>query len=174
MIEIRNVSKIYREFKSNETKAIDNVSLKIADTEMVAITGKSGSGKTTLLNLISCLDRATVGQIYINEELINLKNDRELAIIRNENIGFVFQDFYLMNNYTVYENIEIPLIIKGVSRKKRKQIIFEYAQKVGIMDKMKKKPIELSGGEKQRVAIVRALVTDASIIIADEPTRIFR
>ena len=171
MIELENVSKIYKESKDNETKAIDNVSFKIEDSEMVAIIGKSGSGKTTLLNLISCLDRATSGKIYLNGEAVNLKRDKELANIRNNNIGFVFQDFNLMNNYTAYENIEIPLLIKKVHRKKRKEIITEYAKKVGIENKLENKPNELSGGEKQRVAIVRALVADAKTIIADEPTR---
>lgn len=170
MIEVKNVVKIYNESKQNETKAIDDISFKIDSGELIAIMGKSGSGKTTLLNLISCLDRASMGQIFLNGEDINLKKDNELAKLRNENIGFVFQDFNLMNNYTAYENIEVPLITKGISKKERKKVILEYSEKLGIIDRLKHSPNELSGGEKQRVAIARALVTNANIIIADEPT----
>lgn len=170
MVEVKNVTKIYNESKENETKAIDNLSFSIKDGEIVVIMGKSGSGKTTLLNLISCLDRASMGEIFINGENVNLKKDNELSKLRNKNIGFIFQDFNLMNNYSAYENIETPLIIKRIPKKERKKIIFEYADKLGIKERLNHKPQELSGGEKQRVAIARALVTEANIIIADEPT----
>ena len=170
MIEVKNVTKIYNQSKQNETKAIDDISFKIESSELIAIMGKSGSGKTTLLNLISCLDRVSMGKIFLNGEDVSLKKDKELARLRNENIGFIFQDFNLMNNYTAYENIEAPLITKGVSKKERKKVIFEYSEKLGIKDRLKHSPHELSGGEKQRVAIARALVTNANIIIADEPT----
>lgn len=170
MIEAEHVIKIYNESKHNETKAIDDISFKISNGELVVIMGKSGSGKTTLLNLISCLDKVSAGKILLNGEDISLKKDNELAKLRNENIGFIFQDFNLINNYTAYENIETPLIIKKLPGKERKEIILKYAEKLGIEDRLKNRPHELSGGEKQRVAIARALVTNADIIIADEPT----
>ena len=170
MIDLRNVSKDYYLTEENYVRALSNINLKINRGEFVAIIGKSGSGKSTLLNVISCMDSNFVGEYYLLDEKMNNKKKKELAAIRNKNFGFIFQNFNLLTKLTAYENIEIPLIYKKVSRSKRKEIIFNVARDLGIEDRLYHKPIELSGGEQQRVAIARALVTNPEIILADEPT----
>lgn len=170
MIVLSNICKEYTISKKNVVTALTNVSLKIEKGEFVSIIGKSGSGKTTLLNIISCLDNPTQGEYLLNKENVNTKNDKELSEIRNSNFGFIFQNFNLSQKLNAYENIEMPLIYQKVNKKTRKLKINEYAKKLGIENRLQHKPNELSGGEQQRVAIARALVTDANIIIADEPT----
>jgi putative ABC transport system ATP-binding protein len=174
MIELKNVDKKYVLSKNNSVSALKDICLKIDRGEFVAIVGKSGSGKTTLLNVIACLDKEIKGEYLLDDILINKKSPKELAKIRNKYFGFVFQNFNLLPKLTAYENIEVPLIYKKVSRRNRKKLIEEYAKKVGIKDRLSHKPNELSGGQQQRIAIARALVTDPQIIIADEPTRSFR
>ena len=156
--------------KDNSVLALDNVSLEIDEGEFVAIVGKSGSGKSTLLNIMSCLDKEIKGSYILDGININKKSSKELAKIRNQYFGFVFQNFNLLQKLTAYENIEIPLIYKRVPRRERKKLIEKYAEKVGILERLDHRPNELSGGQQQRVAIARALVTNPKIIMADEPT----
>ena len=170
MIELKNIEKKYILSKQNSVIALNDISLKINKGEFVAIIGKSGSGKTTLLNTIACLDKQITGEYLLDGILVNKKKPKELAKIRNKYFGFIFQNFNLLQKLTAYENIEVPLIYKKVPRKNRRKMIEEYAEKVGIKDRLSHKPNELSGGQQQRIAIARALVTNPQIIIADEPT----
>ena len=169
MIRIENVTKIYDENVDNR-KALDNVSLTINDGELVSIMGPSGSGKSTLLNIIGCMDNVTDGHYYVDDVEVSKLNKSKTHEFRKKNIGFIFQHFALMDYYTAYENIELPLLAKNVKRKERKRIINEQLRKLGIEEEKDKLPRKMSGGQQQRVAIARALATNANIIIADEPT----
>ncbi len=169
MIELKNVEKIYGD-KDCPIHALKGVSLNIADGEFVAIMGPSGSGKSTLLNIIGCMDSLTKGIYKIDETIISdLKNAKRQDFAKN-NISFVFQDFALMNDYTAYENVELPLRIKGIPSKMRKKTVFDALGKVGMAEYYKKYPNKLSGGQQQRVAIARALASGNKYILADEPT----
>lgn len=170
MIELKNLKKEYVLSKNNKVLALQNINLTIDEGEFVAIVGKSGSGKSTLLNVISCLDKEFSGEYFLEGENIRKKRKNELAKIRNRSFGFIFQNFNLLQKLTAYENIEIPLIYKKVPRRKRKELIEKYAEKLEIKDRLQHKPNELSGGQQQRVAIARALVTNPKVIMADEPT----
>lgn len=169
LIKINNISKIY-ENGDVSTKALDDVSLQINDGEMVAITGPSGSGKSTLLSILGCIDIPTSGDYYLDTELVSKLNSQQLAKIRNKKIGFIFQSFALINEYSVLENIQIPLKYRKVPLKESKIKALEYLKKVNLEECKKKKPSQLSGGQQQRVAIARALVGNPDIILADEPT----
>lgn len=164
MITVHNLTKTYGKFN-----ALKNISLELCDGEFVAIIGESGSGKSTLLNIIGQIDLPSSGEIIVNGENTVDLDDNELAKLRNNTFGFVFQAFYLEPTYTVYRNVEIPLILKGMKRKERKQRVEEVLNSVGMQDKLKNKATNLSGGEMQRVAIARAIAADPPIIIADEP-----
>ena len=170
MIELKNLKKEYVLSKNNKVLALQDINLTIDEGEFVAIVGKSGSGKSTLLNIISCLDKEFSGEYFLEGENIRKKRKNELAKIRNRSFGFIFQNFNLLQKLTAYENIEIPLIYKKVPRRKRKELIEKYAEKLEIKDRLQHKPNELSGGQQQRVAIARALVTNPKVIMADEPT----
>lgn len=170
MIELKNLKKEYVLSKNNKVLALQNINLTIDEGEFVAIVGKSGSGKSTLLNVISCLDKEFSGEYFLEGENIRKKRKNELAKIRNRSFGFIFQNFNLLQKLTAYENIEIPLIYKKVPRRKRKELIEKYAEKLEIKDRLQHKPNELSGGQQQRVSIARALVTNPKVIMADEPT----
>ena len=169
IISIKSVSKIY---KLGETvvKALDNVSLSIYDNDYISIMGPSGSGKSTLMNIIGCLDVPTKGKYKFKNELISEMDDNQLANIRNEKIGFVFQTFNLLPKLNAMQNVEVPLIYSSLGRKERLERAEEALHIVGLQDRMTHKPNELSGGQRQRVAIARALVNKPSIILADEPT----
>ena len=167
MIELISVSKTYKN-GSAEYSALRDVNLHIEQGEFVAIMGTSGAGKTTLLNIIGCMDKMTTGQYIYDGVDISKYNNKQLHKFRKEHIGFVFQNFALMDNYTVYENIEMPLLARKV--KKRKQIILDVIKEFNIEELAKKLPSNISGGEQQRCALARAIVADTPVILADEPT----
>lgn len=169
MIELVDISKIYKNGEQ-ETVALKEVSLTIEDGEFVVIMGTSGSGKSTLLHILGCMDKPTKGMYMLQGEDITHFNSRQLNKIRKSNITFVFQNFALMEKYTAYENIELPLLHRGISMRQRKKIILEAARRLGIESQLYKLPREMSGGQQQRVALARALVSGADIILADEPT----
>ena len=169
IISIKSVSKIYN-LGETVVKALDNVSLSIYDNDYISIMGPSGSGKSTLMNIIGCLDVPTKGKYKFKNELISEMDDNQLANIRNEKIGFVFQTFNLLPKLNAMQNVEVPLIYSPLGRKERLERAVEALHIVGLQDRMTHKPNELSGGQRQRVAIARALVNKPSIILADEPT----
>jgi putative ABC transport system ATP-binding protein len=169
LIEIHDLVKIYT-LGEIEIRAVDGVSLSIAKGEFVAIMGPSGSGKSTLMNLIGCLDTPSKGTYILNGKQVSEMNDDELARIRNEEIGFVFQTFNLLPRATALHNVELPLIYAGVSAKVRQERAKGALDRVELTSRMSHKPNELSGGQRQRVAIARALVNNPSILLADEPT----
>ena len=169
MIELRNIKKMYQMGEA-AVHALDGVSVKIEDGEFVAVIGPSGSGKSTLMNVIGCLDLADEGEYWLNGQLIDDYTQKELGVIRNKEIGFIFQQFNLLAKLTAYENVELPLIYQGLGMAERKRRVTESLEKVGLIDRMKHKPNELSGGQQQRVAIARALSTHPTLILADEPT----
>ena len=170
IIDIGRVEKIYHLGKENVVRALDGVDLKIYRNEYVAIMGPSGSGKSTLMNMLGCLDTPTSGQYYFGGKDVARMNDNELAYIRNQKIGFVFQSFNLLARATTLRNVEMPLIYAGLPKWEREEKARLACERVGLGDRMTHKPNELSGGQMQRAAIARALVNDPSIILADEPT----
>lgn len=170
MIEIKDVTKIYNGGKAGEVKALDDVSLTIEDGEFVAVTGESGSGKSTLLNLIGALDAPTQGKIYVGGQDISGFSEEQAAKFRRENVGFVFQGFYLEESFSVLVNVEIPLILRGADEKEREGRAREMLEKFDLADKAEAMPAQLSGGQMQRVCIARALAGGAKLILADEPT----
>ena len=169
MIRLENVIKIYGEDYEKKI-ALNNICLEIKDGEFVAVTGPSGSGKSTLLNIIGCMDIPTKGRYYLDDTNITLKTKSQIEDIRKEKIGFVFQHFALMDYYTAYENIELPLIIKNIKRSERKRLVNEQLKLLGIEEVKDHIPSKMSGGQRQRVAIARALVSGCNILLADEPT----
>lgn len=170
MIEIKDVTKIYNGGKAGEVKALDDVSLTIEDGEFVAVTGESGSGKSTLLNLIGALDAPTQGKIYVGGQDISGFSEEQAAKFRRENVGFVFQGFYLEESFSVLVNVEIPLILRGADEKEREARAREMLEKFDLADKAEAMPAQLSGGQMQRVCIARALAGGAKLVLADEPT----
>lgn len=169
LIRIENVVKTYK-IGTVVFNALDNVSLNIHEKEFVSIVGPSGSGKSTFMNMLGCLDVPTSGKYYIKDEDVSKMSEDQLAVIRNKTIGFIFQGFNLLNKLTAYENVELPLIYQGISFNKRKKMVVDALERVGLKDRLNHKPIELSGGQQQRVAIARALSARPPIILADEPT----
>jgi len=169
LIRIRNLNKIYR--MGGETlNALDNVSLTVNEGDFVAIVGPSGSGKSTLMNVIGCLDTPSSGEYWLDGEEISRLRENKLAEIRNRKIGFIFQGFNLLTKLTAIENVELPLVYRGVPAKQRRQQAVEALGKVGLADRVHHRPVELSGGQQQRVAIARALAGNPPILLADEPT----
>jgi putative ABC transport system ATP-binding protein len=169
MIQVRQLYKTYRN-GNQEIKALDGVSLDIHEGEFVAIMGASGSGKSTFMNIAGCLDRPTSGSFILNgTDVSTLSRDR-LAEIRNREIGFVFQGFNLLPRTTALENVELPLVYRGLPRRRRRRMALEALEQVGLLGRVGHRPNELSGGQQQRVAIARALVTRPPVLLADEPT----
>ncbi len=154
----------------NEVRALDHVDLKINKNEFVAIIGQSGSGKSTLMNMLGCLDVPTSGTYILNGQDVSNLTDDELSDIRNREIGFIFQGFNLIAGLTALENVELPLIYRGVAKKERIQLAETALEKVGLKERMEHKPSEMSGGQQQRVAIARAIAQAPPVILADEPT----
>ena len=169
LVEIKDVCKIYNPGE-NEVRALDHVSLTIDEQEFVAIIGQSGSGKSTLMNMLGCLDVPTSGEYWLHGQDVSALSDDELSDIRNREIGFIFQGFNLIPNLTALENVELPLIYRGVSKSVREELSVEALKKVGLEHRMDHKPSEMSGGQQQRVAIARAIAQAPPVILADEPT----
>ena len=169
MIEIKNLHKSYPIGK-DKLHVLKGLNLHIKEGEFVSIMGSSGSGKSTLLNIVGLLDVHDEGEFYLNKQLIEKLDEKKAAILRNKFLGFIFQSFNLITYKTALENVALPLYYKGIGRKERQKIALEYLEKVGLKDRANHIPSELSGGEKQRVAVARALVTEPKVILADEPT----
>lgn len=170
LIELKEVYKIYGEGLESEVRALDGVSLNIDRGEFVAIVGQSGSGKSTMMNVLGCLDIPTRGDYLLDGVNVRELSDKELSHIRNKQIGFIFQQYNLVQNLSVLENVELPLIYQGIGIEKRRALALEALEKVGLAGRTKHKPSEMSGGQQQRVAIARAISTKPPIIMADEPT----
>ncbi len=169
MISLQNVEKVYRT-SSIETLALNNINLDIKKGEFVSIMGPSGCGKSTLLNIMGLLDEPSNGTIELDGKKVDSYRDKELAKLRNQKLGFIFQSFHLINDLSVLDNVEIPLLYRTSSARERRQLAQEALEKVGLSNRMKHFPKQLSGGQKQRVAIARAIVGKPEIILADEPT----
>ncbi|WP_271000984.1 ABC transporter ATP-binding protein [Listeria seeligeri] len=169
MIQLVNISKSYQ-MGTNKVEALDDVSFCIKPGEFIAIVGPSGSGKSTLMNILGILDKATLGEYYLNKKNLTGLSPKKVAKIRNENIGFIFQQFNLMPRLTAFENIELPLVYRGVGKAERKREVLNSLERVGLLDKQKHLPTQLSGGQQQRIAIARAITGKPEILLADEPT----
>lgn len=169
MISVKNLKKTYF-LGGEEVYALDDVSLSIKEHEFVAIIGQSGSGKSTFMNMLGCLDRPDSGEITLDGTDILKCKEKELSVIRNKKIGFIFQQFHLLPKLSALENVELPLIYQGMPTKKRREKAVKALKAVGLEKRMNHKPNQLSGGQQQRVAIARALVGEPSLILADEPT----
>lgn len=169
VLEVKNIEKYYGS-KSNLTKAIDNISFEVNKGEFVGIMGASGSGKTTLLNCISTIDRVTAGHIIVNGKDITKLKGNNLNKFRREELGFIFQDFNLLDTLTAYENIAISLTIQKVGAREIEEKVNEIAGKLGIRNILDKYPYQVSGGQKQRIASARAIITNPKLVLADEPT----
>ena len=169
LIKVEDLCKIYNPGE-NEVRALDHANLEIKTGEFVAIIGQSGSGKSTFMNMLGCLDVPTSGKYYLNGTDVSTMKDNELSVVRNREIGFIFQGFNLIANLNAIENVELPLIYRGIDRKTRHKLAIESLKMVGLEKRMQHKPSEMSGGQQQRVAIARAIAAKPPVILADEPT----
>ncbi len=169
LIEVRDVYKIYNPGE-NQVNALDGVSITIDEGEFVAIIGQSGSGKSTLMNMLGLLDTPTSGEYYINGNLVDDLTDDEMSTIRNEQIGFIFQGFNLIASLSALENVELPLVYRGMKKEERREISKNALERVGLGSRMNHLPAEMSGGQQQRVAVARAIAARPPVILADEPT----
>lgn len=171
VLEVKNLKKIYRpRFGGNQVQALSRVSFSVEEGEYVAIMGESGSGKTTLLNILAALDKPTGGVVLLDGKDITKIREKEIAAFRRNNLGFVFQDFNLLDTFTVEDNIFLPLVLAGKEPAEMKRRLLPLAKKLGIQEILKKYPYEVSGGQKQRTAVARALITQPQLLLADEPT----
>ena len=171
ILEVREVRKIYTtRMGSNRVEALKNVSFSVEPGEYVAIMGESGSGKTTLLNILAALDRPTGGSVILDGQELGRIRESAVAAFRRDNLGFVFQDFNLLDTFTLEDNIYLPLVLAGKRYEEMQKRLTPIAQKLGITELLKKYPYEVSGGQKQRAAVARALITDPKLVLADEPT----
>ena len=169
LVKVVDLCKIYNPGE-NEVRALDHVDLEIKQGEFVAIIGQSGSGKSTLMNMLGCLDVPTSGEYFLNGIDVSTMKDNDLAYVRNKAIGFIFQGFNLISNLTAMENVELPLIYRGIDKRSRREMAVEALKMVGLEHRMSHKPSEMSGGQQQRVAIARAIAAKPPVILADEPT----
>lgn len=171
ILEAKSLQKIYTtRFGGNQVKALSNVSFSVEQGEYVAIMGESGSGKTTLLNILAALDRPTSGEVLLEGKSLSSVKEKELCAFRRDNLGFVFQDFNLLDTFTIKDNIFLPLVLSNKSYDEMNKRLVPIAKKLGIIDLLEKYPYEVSGGQKQRVAVARALITEPKLVLADEPT----
>ncbi len=171
LLEVKNLKKIYKSrLGTNSVEALKNISFTVDEGEYIAIMGESGSGKTTLLNILAALDKATEGTVQLDGNNLDKIKESKLAVFRRDNLGFVFQDFNLLNTFNIEDNIYLPLVLSGKSYKEMSEKIKPISEELGISDLLKKFPYEISGGQKQRAAVARALITEPKIILADEPT----
>lgn len=169
MIQLKDITKVYQT-KTIETTALNNINLEVPEGEFLSIMGPSGCGKSTLLNIMGMIDEPTSGAVTIAGQSVNNYHSKAVARFRNEKLGFIFQSFHLINELSVIDNVELPLIYRKASAKKRRQLAEQALEQVGLKNRMKHFPGQLSGGQKQRVAIARAIVGQPQIILADEPT----
>ena len=169
LIEVRDVYKIYNPGE-NQVNALDGVSITIDEGEFVAIIGQSGSGKSTLMNMLGLLDTPTHGEYYINGKLVDDLTDDQMSVIRNEEIGFIFQGFNLISSLSALENVELPLVYRGMPKQERREISQQALERVGLGSRIHHLPAEMSGGQHQRVAVARAIAAKPPVILADEPT----
>lgn len=171
ILEVNNLKKVYTtRLGGNQVEALKNLSFSVEEGEYVAIMGESGSGKTTLLNILAALDKPTGGQVILNSKNIVDIREKEISAFRRENLGFVFQDFNLLDNFSLKDNIVLPLVLSGVDYKEMERRITPIAAQLGILDILGKYPYEVSGGQKQRAAVARALIIKPELVLADEPT----
>lgn len=171
ILEVSNLKKIYTtRFGGNQVQALSNLNFSVEEGEYVAIMGESGSGKTTLLNILAALDKPTSGEVLLNGKNIVKIREKEISAFRRDNLGFVFQDFNLLDNFSIKDNIFLPLVLENVAPKDMEFRLKPIAKKLGITELLEKYPYEVSGGQKQRAAVARALITKPQLILADEPT----
>lgn len=171
ILEVKNLGKIYTaRFGTNQVQALKNVNFSVEQGEYVAIMGESGSGKTTLLNILATLDRPTDGEVTLEGASLTRIRDKELSAFRRNNLGFVFQDFNLLDTFTLQDNILLPLVLSGMDFKEMRERLMPISERLGIKALLNKYPYEVSGGQKQRAAVARALITEPKLILADEPT----
>lgn len=171
ILEVNNLKKVYTtRLGGNQVEALKNLSFSVEEGEYVAIMGESGSGKTTLLNILAALDKPTGGQVILNGKNVVDIREKEISAFRRENLGFVFQDFNLLDNFSLKDNIVLPLVLSGVDYKEMERRITPIAAQLGILDILGKYPYEVSGGQKQRAAVARALIIKPELVLADEPT----
>ncbi|WP_338472980.1 ABC transporter ATP-binding protein [Niallia sp. XMNu-256] len=171
MLDVKNLRKVYTSrFGGNQVQALSDVTFSVEQGEYVAIMGESGSGKTTLLNILAALDKPTSGEVLLNGKSIVSIKEKEISMFRRENLGFVFQDFNLLDTFSLQDNIFLPLVLSGKSFNEMNHALQPIAKKLGIHEILQKFPYEVSGGQKQRAAVARALITNPQLILADEPT----
>ncbi len=171
LLDVKNVKKVYTtRFGGTQVEALKDVSFSVEPKEYVAVMGESGSGKTTLLNILAALDKPTGGKVYLKEKDLSTVKEKEIAAFRRQNLGFVFQDFNLLDTFSIKDNIFLPLVLSGRKYEEMEKKIIPVAKKLGIEGILEKYPYEVSGGQKQRAAVARALITKPQLILADEPT----
>lgn len=171
LLEVKNLEKIYTtRFGGNHVQALTNVSFSVDEGEYIAVMGESGSGKTTLLNILAALDKPTSGDVLLNDKAILSISEKEIAAFRRQNLGFVFQDYNLLDTFSLQDNIFLPLVLSGTPYNEMRNRLKPLAEKLRIKDILTKFPYEVSGGQKQRTAVARALITDPKLVLADEPT----
>ena len=171
LLEVQRLQKVYTSrFGGSQVEALQNVNFSVEPGEYVAIMGESGSGKTTLLNILAALDRPTAGEVFLNGKALSDVRERDLAAFRRSHLGFVFQDFNLLDTFSLRDNIFLPLVLAGRPYEEMERKLKPLAQQLGITELLKKYPYEVSGGQKQRAAVARAIITDPRLVLADEPT----
>ena len=171
ILEVSGLRKVYTSrFGGNQVEALKNVNFSVEDGEYVAIMGESGSGKTTLLNILAALDKPTAGRVVLDGKELSTVRESQIAAFRRDNLGFVFQEFNLLDTFTIEDNIYLPLVLAGKPHKEMAERLKPIAAQLGISDLLKKYPYEISGGQKQRTAVARAIITNPKLVLADEPT----